>query len=245
MALSKDIANWIKKEVRLACKKGVVLGLSGGVDSAVAGALSKLAMGENVLGLIIPCKSGFQDIEMAREAAKKFDIETKEITLDGIYDELAGTYPEASSLARANLKPRLRMATLYYFANTLDYLVVGTGNKSELAIGYFTKYGDGGVDILPLGGLLKSDVKGLARDLGVPPEIIERPPSAGLWEGQTDEGEIGVTYDELDRIIVAIEKKKTGGIDRKALGKIKKMMADSEHKRCSVPVFSKAGRAGG
>jgi len=230
------IANWIKGQVKGAGKKGIVFGLSGGVDSAVVGALSKIACSDGTLGLILPCKSGPEDGRLAREVAKKFDIRVKEIILDGIFDELAGAYPEANSLARANLKPRLRMATLYYFANSMNYLVAGTGNKSELAVGYFTKYGDGGADILPLGALLKTEVKKLAEELEIAPEVIKRPPSAGLWEGQTDENEMGITYGELDRIIIAIEKKETGGIEEKPLRKIKKMMADSEHKRAGAPI---------
>ncbi len=104
-------------------------------------------------------------------------------------------------LALANVKPRLRMTSLYYLANRYNGLVVGTGNKTELAIGYFTKYGDGGVDVLPLGDLDKTAVRGLAGALGVPEPVINKAPSAGLWEGQTDEEEIGVTYDELDRVL--------------------------------------------
>ena len=101
----------------------------------------------------------------------------------------------------ANVKPRLRMTTLYFLANTLNYLVAGTGNRSELAIGYFTKHGDGGVDLLPIGDLLKGDVRAAARDLGVPEPIIDKAPSAGLWAGQTDEGEMGFSYAELERYL--------------------------------------------
>jgi len=171
--------------------------------------------------------------------AKKFNVKTKEVALDGVFNELIKAYPEAGTMAKANLKPRLRMATLYYFANALDYLVVGTGNKSELVVGYFTKYGDGGSDVLPLGGLLKTEVRSLAKELGIPDDIICKAPSAGLWEGQTDEGEMGITYEELDKTIVAIEKNNTRSIDKEALQKVKKMMRDSEHKRTKIPIFSR------
>lgn len=237
MALSKKIAGWMKQQVELAGKKGLILGLSGGIDSTVVGALSKMALGENVLGLILPCESNLRDIELARKAAKAFNIDMKEIALDDIFCEFVKLSPKATSLARANLKPRLRMATLYYFANSMDYMVAGTGNKSELTIGYFTKYGDGGVDLLPLGGLLKTEVRKLANELGVPSEVIDRAPSAGLWEGQTDEGEIGVTYDELDKIITAIEKKNTKRVNKETLAKVKKMIRNSEHKKCKAPIF--------
>lgn len=237
MNLSKEIADWIQKQVEKAHKKGVLFGLSGGVDSAVVAYLARLAVGDNALGLILPCKNDPEDVELALKVAKKFDIKTKEAALDNIFDELVNIYPEANNLAKGNLKPRLRMTVLYYFANTFDYLVAGTGNKSEITIGYFTKYGDGGADILPLGGLLKTEVRELAKEIGVPDEIIKRPPSAGLWHGQTDEGEIGITYEELDKVIKALEKNKTEGMDKEILQKVKKMITNSEHKRAKVPIF--------
>ena len=240
MKLSDKRASWIKDEVKKAGKKGIILGLSGGVDSAVVAVLSKMALGEeNVLALLLPCKSHPEDLKCAQEVAKRFNIKTKEIVLDKIFDDFAKTYLEANKLAKANLKPRLRMTALYYFANTLNYLVAGAGNKSELSVGYFTKYGDGGVDILPIGGLFKTEVRRLAEELKIPCSIMERVPSAGLWHGQTDEGEMGITYDQLDKIITAIEKNKTEGIDKETLSKVKRMMEDSEHKRANVPIFEK------
>ena len=129
------------------------------------------------------------------------------------------------------------MLTLYYYANQLNYLVVGTGNKSEAVMGYCTKYGDGGVDILPLADLLKTQVRELARDLEIPEAIISKPPSAGLWSGQTDEGEMGITYDDLDRIIVSLKTGQTKGLDSALVKKVKEKMKASEHKRCMPPVF--------
>jgi NAD+ synthase len=238
MRLSERIANWIKRQVQEADKKGVVVGLSGGIDSATVAVLSKKALGDNVLGIIAPCKSNARDEELAIKVARKFNIEVKRIVLDAIFDKLVKAYPGGSDIAKANLKPRLRMTILYYFANSLDYLVAGTGNKSELFIGYFTKYGDGGVDILPLGGLLKTEVRELARDLGIPDEIIDRPPSAGLWDNQTDEAEIGITYEELDKAIKAIETGQINDINKSSLLKVKKAMENSEHKRAKIPIFS-------
>ena len=237
MRLSEDIARWVKKQVQKANKKGVVLGLSGGIDSSCVAVLSKKALADNVLGLILPCENSPLDEEFALMLARKFNIKTKKALLDDIFDSLVKIYPESSAIAKANLKPRLRMTALYYFANTLDYLVAGTGNKSELCVGYFTKYGDGGVDILPLGGLFKTEVRKLAKDLEIPKEIIDRSPSAGLWHGQTDESELGITYNELDRIVNALEKKQVNEIERKELLKVKKMMNDSRHKRVKLPVF--------
>jgi NAD+ synthase len=124
------------------------------------------------------------------------------------------------------------MTALYYFARTLNYLVLGTGNKSELSIGYFTKYGDGGVDLLPLGNLVKRQVVALARDLNIPPEIIERTPSAGLWSGQTDEDEIGFTYAELERYL----NEGPGGVAPALAMRIERLVRASEHKRRLPPM---------
>jgi NAD+ synthase len=236
MELAHCISEWIKEEVEEAGAEGIVLGLSGGVDSSLTAALAKKALGDKVLGLLMPCQSDPTDLEHTRLVADKFGIETEYVDLGPVFDSLIASLPRGSDLALANLKPRLRMATLYYFANSRNYLVAGTGNKSEITVGYFTKYGDGGADLLPLGDLLKSQVRELARELGVPEEIIAKPPSAGLWAGQTDEGEMGITYDELDQTIAAIETGDTRGCDEAILERVKAMMAASEHKRQPIPV---------
>ncbi|OGO07059.1 MAG: NAD(+) synthase, partial [Chloroflexi bacterium RBG_13_56_8b] len=155
-SIAEKLSLWIEERVAAAGSKGVVLGLSGGMDSSVVAVLCQRAFPRKMLGVIMPCYSHNQDIEHAQALAQKFSIPTKTIVLDGTYDTLlkALTREKAapdSRLAQANLKARLRMLTLYYFANRLDYLVVGSGNRDELAIGYFTKHGDGGVDIQPLG----------------------------------------------------------------------------------------------
>ncbi|HNW39366.1 MAG TPA: NAD(+) synthase [Candidatus Omnitrophota bacterium] len=239
MDLSKKISKWIKEQVDQAGKKGIVVGLSGGIDSAVTAVLSKMALEDNVLGLIMPCGNQSQDEKLALEIAKKFSIRTKKINLAAIHKDLSTILPQGSALAMANLKPRLRMMMLYYYANTLNYLVAGTGNKSELAIGYFTKHGDGGCDILPLGELLKTEVRSLAKDLRIPGVIIRRPPTAGLWKGQTDEGEMGVTYQELDNCLEALEQGRVPKLKDKKLTKIKLMIKNSKHKRDKTPIFKK------
>ncbi len=211
------------------------MGLSGGVDSSVTAVLCKRAT--DLLGLIMPIHSDPMDEEYASLLASKFDIPVRRIDLGPVYDAFRKVLPDPAGLPAANLKPRLRMATLYYFANKENRLVVGTGNKSEIMMGYFTKYGDGGVDILPLGGLLKGEVRRLARELGVPERIIAKPPSAGLWAGQTDEGELGITYDELDKFLRALESGDTGDFDPKLVERLKGHMADTRHKRVSIPVF--------
>ncbi|MFH1791829.1 MAG: NAD+ synthase [Candidatus Omnitrophota bacterium] len=238
MKLSKRIQSWIKREVARAGKRGVVLGLSGGVDSAVVAVLSKRALGaQKVLGLILPCHSMPDDEKSAKQLAAKFGIRTVTVPLGGVFDSFKTILPNAGSIAFANLKPRLRMCALYHYAQKLDYIVAGTGNRSEIEVGYFTKYGDGGVDILPIGGLLKSEVRALARELDIPGNIIEKPPSAGLWRGQTDEGEMGIAYEDLDRILNALKRGRSGNADRPKLNKVKNLINKSGHKRRNIPVF--------
>ncbi len=243
MTLSDQIVDWVAQTVRGAASKGVVLGLSGGVDSAVAAVLCKKALGDNVLGVIMPCESDTQDEKDALAVAKQFDIKTERVNLNGAFSAIAGELSGGTDLGRANLKPRLRMTTLYYLAKKLSYLVVGTGNKTEIMIGYFTKYGDGGVDLLPLGGLYKTEVRELARELKIPDSIINKPPSAGLWDGQTDEGEMGIVYEDLDSALRAIESNRTKDVDPQILDKVRQMIAASAHKRATTPVFE-PGRNG-
>jgi len=240
MELSSKITDWIKQKGTEARAKGCVLGLSGGVDSAVAALLCQKAFPKDTLALILPCHSLKEDIQAAQAFANKFAIQTKMIDLTMVFESLfialtGKTYKDEMDLSIANLKPRLRMLTLYYFANKMNYLVVGTGNKSELAMGYFTKYGDGGVDILPLGDLLKTEVNKLAAELEVPQEIIDKAPSAGLWVGQTDEGEMGITYMVLDKILSGELK----GIPQEKIDLEKGREALSRHKRALPDIFRK------
>ena len=216
----------------------MVVGMSGGIDSSVAAVLCQRAYPEATLGVIMPCHSDMMDREHADLVAAKFHIPVEVVVLDDVFAALVRVLPgkgydaATKKLAEANIKPRLRMVTLYYFANRLNYLVVGAGNRAELSVGYFTKYGDGGVDLLPLGNLVKSQVRDLATHLGIPREIVDKPPSAGLWSGQTDETEMGLTYSELDRYLIA------GEAEQRIKEKIDAMMARSGHKRCPPPVPS-------
>ena len=230
--MKDKIVAWIRKKAKDAKAKGIILGLSGGIDSAVVCALSKEAIGkENVLGLFMPCHSHSQDLKDAKIVAGKLKIKTRSVDLSGVYDSFLKVLSESSNLALANLRPRLRMAALYYFANKFNYLVCGTGNKSELMAGYFTKYGDGGVDILPIAGLLKKDVRRLAKELGIPAQIITKAPTAGLWPGQTDEKEMGITYNELDDILYRLEHRQKQRAEKGKVAKVKRMIARSGHKR--------------
>lgn len=219
-------------QVRKAGAKGVVLGLSGGVDSSLVAALSVKAMGrKNVLGLILPIHTQVNELKDAQLMAATLRIKTKTVKLTKSYDNLIKILPKANRKICANIKPRLRMTVLYYFANKLNYLVCGTGNKSELMVGYFTKHGDGATDILPIASLLKAQVCKFAKELGIPERIINKPPSAGLWQGQTDEGEMGLTYKELDGILVNLEGRKKSRIAEDKRTKVKDMIKASEHKR--------------
>jgi len=237
--LVQKLCDWIGDKVTKAKAEGVIFGLSGGLDSAVVAALSIRMFPQNTLAIIISCHSLEVDINDALDFINKFNIPYKIIDLSKVYDSFIHLLDDKEKkksfkLAEANIKPRLRMTTLYYFANKLNYLVVGTGNKSELMIGYFTKYGDGGADILPLGNLLKSQIKELAEYLCIPKKIINKPPSAGLWEGQTDEEEIGISYNQLDKYL------KTGKLSNKIIEeKIQDKITKNAHKRTTpvIPSF--------
>jgi NAD+ synthase len=236
--LATKLVAWIREQTLAAGRKGVVAGMSGGLDSSVLAVLCYRAFPQNMLGVVMPCCSSQQDEEHALMVASQFSIPTKVVVLDPVFDALLqalpgdGVEPGVSQLAKANLKVRLRMITLYYFANRFKYIVAGASNRSELAVGYFTKYGDGGADILPLGNLVKGQVRELANFLGIPQPIIDKPPSAGLWPGQTDEGELGLSYEELDRYLV------TGQASTGLRQKIESMIATSAHKRLPPLVAS-------
>ena len=237
MGVAEEIAEWIREQVEKAGARGAVFGLSGGLDSSVVGATCRRALGEKVLGVLLPCHSVNRDGEDAMLMAEKFGIPTVTVDLCGVFDAMLGLLPEGRLLAKANLRPRLRMAVLYYFANDRGYLVVGTGNRSEISVGYFTKFGDGGADLLPLARIYKTDIAPMAAQLGIPPEIIEKSPSAGLWEGQTDEEEMGVTYRELDSVLKAIEEGRKPEAPGPVVERVLSMMKASEHKRQPPPRF--------
>jgi NAD+ synthase len=230
---SEAISRWIKRKVGSAGARGCVVGLSGGVDSAVVSALCKKAVGGRLLCLIMPCGLSAGDMKDALATAKKFRLKTKIVDIKPVYRAFLKILPVGNSASLSNLKPRLRMAVLYYFANLYNFLVVGTGNKSEISVGYFTKHGDGGVDALPLGSFYKSEVYSLARELGVPRSVMEKPPSAGLWPGQTDEGEMGVTYEEIERALRSARRK--GRIDNP---RVADMARRSEHKRNPPEIYT-------
>jgi NAD+ synthase len=237
MEIIDAISKWIKVQVEQAGAEGVAVGLSGGLDSAVVAALAKRSLKDKVLGLILPCHSQKEDAEDANLIASHLQLETCTVDLSSTYDYLIAILPSADKNTTANIKPRLRMICLYYFASSKNYLVAGTGNKSEISVGYFTKYGDGGTDILPLGDLFKYQVIEIAKKLSLPEAIINKPPSAGLWPGQTDEGELKITYEQLDQAILDITSNHAKATPPDICSRVEELIKSSEHKRVPIPIF--------
>lgn len=221
-----NLVEWLRDSVKEANCKGIVYGLSGGVDSAVIAALSKLAFGDESLAIMMPINSSFEDEIDAKLVIDKFKLNAIKVDLLRTYSEFVEVVEKGdNNMAYANVKPRLRMTTLYYYAQLKGYLVVGTSNKSEFTVGYFTKYGDSGSDLMPLVDFTKKEIFELARYLEIPDKIIQKPPSAGLFEDQTDEDEMGFTYNDLEKYI------NNEKIDERIEEKINRMVKISEHKR--------------
>ena len=246
-----ELAEWLRDQVHATGARGIAVGLSGGIDSAVVVRLAQMAMQDQVVGVLMPCHSDPRDEADARLIADQFKVATVRVDLAPAYDRLVADLKSAvarlpaaqasqaatdavdirARVPLANIKPRLRMSSLYYIANSLNYLVAGTGNRSELTIGYFTKYGDGGVDLLPIGHLLKSEVRALARALEIPAAIIDKAPSAGLWLGQTDEEEMGFTYADLENYLTQGPE----AVSPALAMRIERLVRASEHKRAAIP----------
>ncbi|MCW4032753.1 MAG: NAD+ synthase [Candidatus Bathyarchaeota archaeon] len=238
-----EIQRWIQDYVKNANADGIVVGLSGGIDSAVTATLSVEAIGKDaVIGLRLPCLSIPQDLNDAKLVANFLGIKFITLDLSSVFEEylnIASNQLKSTKIAEANLKARLRMISYYFVGQSLGkFLVGGTGNRTELAIGYFTKYGDGGVDIEPIGALYKCEVRTIARRLNIPKKIIDKPPSAGLWEGQTDEGEIGMKYDLLDEIIYRLDYDlELNGLNTIDVERVREMMRVSQHKLKMPPTY--------
>jgi len=234
------LISFIKEKTEEAEAKGVVIGISGGVDSATVAHLATKALGkEKVLGLIIPYYMN-QDIEDALLVCKKLGIGHKVINIKEIVDEFEKSIGfELDKVSKGNLMARTRMILLYAHANSRNYLVLGTSNKSEFLTGYFTKWGDGASDYAPLINLYKTEVWEVAKRIGVPEKIISKKPSAGLWEGQSDEDELGISYKLLDEILyrlvdLKMEKSKIAkelSIPVEKVEYVEYLVKKSEHKR--------------
>ena len=231
-----EISSWIRKQIVKTNRKGVILGLSGGVDSAVVAYLCREAGVETHL-LMMPygndgskekaldCFNGLSSKNKELFTLTEFDIKPAVKALLILTDKV-------NQLALANIRPRVRMTILYQYAQNQHLAVIGTGNLSEITIGYFTKWGDGACDLNPIANFTKRGIYQLAETLGVPQSIIEAKPSAGLWEGQTDEEELGFTYQELDDFI---EKGSSG--NKEVDKSIKYRIQISRHKNKPIPTF--------
>lgn len=221
---------YIRGYLRNSGARGIVYGNSGGKDSALVGILCKLAC-EDTVGVIMPCASKRNygmDRDDGLEVAEKFGIETRTVDLTPVREaELAALsgVTRMTDMAMANIAPRLRMLTLYAIAHAEGRIVAGTGNASEAYVGYFTKWGDGAYDINPIADLTVGEVYEYLEYLGCPRSIIEKAPSAGLFEGQTDESEMGVSYADIDKVV----KGRETAPEIKA--RIERMHAATEHKR--------------
>lgn len=216
--------------------RGIVFGNSGGKDCALVGILCKKAC-ENTLSVMMPCGSTVnfgKDLEDARALCEAFSIENRMVDLSAAKAEMIASLEKAAELnsqALTNIAPRLRMTTLYAIGAAEGRLVAGTGNRSERFMGYFTKWGDGGHDFNPISDLTVGEVYEFLRHLGAPASIIEKAPSAGLFEGQTDEKEMGVTYEAIDRFVL------TGKANDQDRPIIERYHAASRHKLSPIPTF--------
>lgn len=232
LKLEKDLCNWIENYVKSAGCKGVIYGLSGGLDSSVVGVLANKIFKDNALGLIMPIEKKGSDFNDAIKLQEEFNLNVKILDLTNAYKSLKNIYaPSTNKLAYSNIKPRLRMTTLYYHAQINNFLVIGTTNLSEFTIGYSTKFGDYGVDFSPIADITKTEIFEFAKHLGIPSSIIEKKPSAGLWEGQSDEDELGFSYEELDNYILkGVGKKET-------VDKIERLIKINSHKKHMPEIF--------
>ena len=237
-----DLTGFIRSTVQKIGCKGVVVGLSGGVDSATVTKLCVDALGpEKVLNVFMPSRvTPAEDYKTTSELSSMWGTEYRVVDVQPAVDALAAVLLSGreTPLERGNISARCRMIVLYNLAKKRDYIVMGTSNQSELMMGYFTKFGDGACDVTPLANMYKTEVRQIARIIGVPEPIIAKPPSAGLWEGQTDESEMGITYENLDGILYDMEQDRTDpqiaadtGLPLSEIERIRKQVVSMEHKR--------------
>lgn len=238
---AENAIKWIREYVEKVGAKGIVIGNSGGKDSATVLAMAVKAIGkEKVVAVSMPCHSNSNDFEDAKLVAETFGVRFLTIDLSNCYEQMEKEIQselnkiEIEKLSREatiNIKPRLRMTTLYGMAQTLGYLVIGTGNLCEAMVGYTTKWGDSASDFNPIGNFTVPEVLEIGRYLGVPEKILKKAPNDGLG-GQTDEEKMGVTYQQITEMI------ETGNTEKEAKQKILKKFEASKHKREAIPVYT-------
>ena len=247
--VEREVCSFIRRKLEEAGARGLVIGLSGGLDSSVVACLAVRALGaDRVKALIMPDHrvTPREDLEDAWSVAKELGVEAKEVDIAPVCDAIVEGHPyraEGNLVALGNVRARVRMVLLYYAANVMDMLVCGTSDKSEIMIGYFTKYGDGGADLLPIGDLYKTDVRRLARYLGLPERIASKPSSPRLWPGQTAEGELGMSYDVIDSTLYLVyergyrpeEVASRIGVSLDAVNAVIRRVESSRHKRAMPP----------
>lgn len=245
--VEKILVNFVKEEVEKAGFKKVVLGLSGGIDSAIVAYIAAKALGaENVLGIMMPYKlSSKESLEHAKLVVEDLGIRSKTVEITPMVDAYFALEPEISNLRMGNKMARERMSILFDYSAKEGALVLGTSNKTEILLGYSTQFGDSASAINPIGDLYKTHVWALSKHMGVPKELIEKKPSADLWEGQTDEGELGFSYLLADEILYRmVDERKSGdeigeeGYSQEVIEKIERKIRFSQYKR-KLPVIAK------
>jgi NAD+ synthase len=252
--VEKVLCAFIREELHKFGFRRGILGLSGGLDSAVCAALAAKALGgKNVLGMILPYKDTFsQDVKDARTVARKLGIRTRLLDISPMVDAYFSRYPTDDRVRIGNKMARERMSVLYDHSVQEKALILGTSNKTELLIGYGTIHGDMASAINPLGDLYKSQVRALGKYLRLPAGILKKKPTAGLWPGQTDEGDIGLEYSEIDSILYElVDERRTAkeviasGFRKEAVERIESLIRRSEFKRKMPPIAKISSRTVG
>ena len=242
--ISSKITKFISYQVHKSGLNGAIIAVSGGIDSALTLSYLAKALGpKRVHAITMPERdiTSERDITDVIHLTQFYDVTCDIVDITPILDSISKTLPyhnKCDKLSTGNIRPRIRMLISYHYANTLRMMVVGSSNKTELLTGYFTKYGDGGVDLMPFGDLFKGQIKQLAKYMGIPPKIINKTPSAGLWPGQSDEKEMGATYDTIDMILLDYKNGYTSqdislrtGADLEVVKSILNRVKTNEHKR--------------
>jgi len=250
----KILTGFIRSEINRVGFSRAVVGLSGGIDSTLSCALAAEALGpENVLAVRMPYKtSSPESLEHAQMVIEQFGVQSETVEITDMADGLISLDPDMSKTRKGNVMARARMIVLYDRSEVFKGLVVGTGNKTEILLGYSTLWGDSASALNPIGDLYKAQVRQLARAMGIPAVIIDKAPSADLWVGQTDEGELGFTYDEVDKLLYLLvdqryspEECVEAGFDRPFVGEVVNRIRRNQFKRMLPPIAKLSNRTVG